>query len=81
VLKLLLLIGLVVAVWYGVRWFQRVQRAVEWQERQREVQRRGGGAAAPAPQEAEDMRACPVCGTYVPASGATRCGRANCPYP
>ena len=27
-----------------------------------------------------EMRACPTCGTYVPARGARDCGRELCPY-
>lgn len=40
---------------------------------------RGEKQAAPA-EETHEMRACPTCGTYVPARGARDCGRELCPY-
>lgn len=33
-----------------------------------------------ADEETHEMRACPTCGTYVPARGARDCGRELCPY-
>lgn len=33
-----------------------------------------------ATEETQEMRACPTCGTYVPARGARDCGRELCPY-
>lgn len=43
--------------------------------------RRGKAEAAQAAaEETHEMRACPTCGTYVPARGARDCGRELCPY-
>jgi uncharacterized protein len=39
------------------------------------------GAPAGAAAGAEDMVACRTCGTYVLASAARNCGKAQCPYP
>lgn len=42
--------------------------------------RRDKGAQQAAAEETQEMRACPTCGTYVPARGARDCGRELCPY-
>jgi len=69
--KLVLLILLGFAVWYGVRWLNRAPPKF--------VRRRQ--AAPPGPQQAvEDLTACRTCGAYVAAS--TRgCGKPGCPQP
>ena len=69
--KLVLIILVVFAVWYALRWLNRAPpKAV----RQRE-------APSPRPQPAvEDLTACPACGAYVAAS-ARDCGKAGCPQP
>lgn len=84
--KILVLILVVVALWYGVRWMARVQRVLERQERQNERrmeelrgQRSAQGDSAKAPEPvAADMQRCPVCGTFV--TGTASCGKAACPY-
>ena len=78
--KIMVLVAVVAVVWFAFRWFQR------W-----EMERRRPAPGAPPTQrpaesdgrqiEAEDMIACPRCGTYVAAHLARSCGRANCPYP
>jgi uncharacterized protein len=85
-LKFLLLILILLGVWYGFRYVNRPQG-----DKRRPPQappRAGAGGdrgAAPSqgqPQpRAEDMTACPVCGTYVAESTARSCGRGDCPYP
>jgi hypothetical protein len=82
-LKFLLLILLIAAVWYGWRYINRKPPA------------KPPAAAEPkAPQEqsrarktiAEDLKPCPVCGTYMvvdpnlpPAQAAAKtCGRPDC---
>jgi hypothetical protein len=66
----ILLVGF--AVWYGYRWLNGPPR-------ERELPRRR--PAPPPPKlEAEDLTACRACGAYV-AAGARNCGRADCPYP
>ncbi len=67
--KLLLLIAVLTAVWYGFRWIGRL--AAERKALQRQGRRAGGGV--------EDMVKCQLCGDYVPASGVASCVKANCP--
>lgn len=73
--KLLLLVLVVAAVWW---WHRRNQiRARE----QAELDRKPRTAAKGKPvKPIEDMAQCKVCNAYVPAKGATRCGRDNCPF-
>jgi uncharacterized protein len=75
--KLLVLAVIIALVWYGFKWAGRIS-----------AQRGGGGGEIPrddtaraALEDAEDMAKCELCGTFVPAQGATDCGRDNCPYP
>jgi hypothetical protein len=78
--KLLFTILIVVVVIYGFKAIGRLQehREREVAESKRRRPRAGSGARA---ADAEDMVACPVCGTYVSAAGARACGRDDCPYP
>lgn len=84
--KILVLILVAGALWYGVRWMARVQRVLERQERQNERrmeelrgQRSAPGEPAKPPEPvAADMQRCPVCATYV--TGTSSCGKAACPY-
>ena len=91
--KLLVLAGIIGAVWYAYKLVGRMQAARDTQ--QGRVRRGGGftdglkrwservrgGAGEPkASQGAEEMVACKVCGTYVSARGARACGRPDCPY-
>jgi hypothetical protein len=69
--KLLLIVLVIIAVWYAVRWVHRM--------RPPEMPRRPAGPARPV-VEGEDLVSCPVCGTYVAAS-ARSCGRPTCPRP
>ena len=75
--KLIVLVGVVVAVWYGFKLVTRLQRAREADAalRRNSAKRPGAGRG-----EAEDMVQCPVCQAYVPARGTSSCGRADCPY-
>lgn len=70
--KILLLIAIVTAVWYGFRWIGRL--AAERKALQRVAKRN-----RPASRGIEDMVRCRLCGDYVPATGVTSCSRANCP--
>ena len=67
--KLVLLIVVAFAVWYGMRWWHRGPTRI--------VRRR----QAPSPQGAiQDLVACRVCGAYV-AADAGGCGKPDCPQP
>ena len=75
--KILFTLVLIAAVAYGWKWLNRVQVGQkEAARRVREEQSRPRPAV-----EAVDMVRCPACGDYVPAKGAKRCGRGDCPYP
>ena len=72
--KLLLLVLVVAAVWFGWRYVQRLQQTLA----KREEPKR---APKPEPRgiASEDMVKCRACGAYV-AAAAGRCGRADCPF-
>ncbi len=84
--KILVLAAVIAAVWYGFKWISRLQEVRDAQEGGKpKKKRRWPGTARRAKEEppasaAEDMTACPVCGTYVATRGAANCGRADCPY-
>ncbi|MGE0650440.1 MAG: hypothetical protein AB7P12_01640 [Alphaproteobacteria bacterium] len=67
--KLLVLALIIAAVWYGFKWLNRAASA----------KRVGGGKPSDAPR-ANDLTACPACGTYVLA-GLKQCpiDRTDCP--
>ena len=80
--KLLFTILVIAIVWYGFKMIARIQeRRSEGDAASRRApsrrRRRRGGAAA----EAEEMVACALCGTFVPARNARSCGRDDCPWP
>lgn len=81
--KLLLLVGVIAAVWFGWRWMSRVQAIGR-----EKLGRQDGGRQAPRPdtaanapsRNAEDMEKCAECGAWVAPALAGRCGRPGCPY-
>ncbi len=88
--KLLVLLAVIGAVWYGFKYLSRMQYLRERRAEARE-QIDSGGAPPPPPGRgrrkqaaerpaAEDMTQCPACQAYVPAKGARNCGRPDCPY-
>ena len=79
--KLILIVLVLVAIWWGVRWLNAVPHELP-RRRQRPArpQRQQRRAASRAEIEAEDLVACGVCGAYVAAS-APSCGRPDCPRP
>lgn len=82
--KILVLVAIVAAVWYGFKFLSRLDetRKSEAKLREREGGKAPGRRAAKrrSEPEAEDMVLCPVCRAYVPARGTSNCGRADCPY-
>ncbi len=84
--KLLVLVAIIAAVWYGFKFIGRLDQARKAEAKSRAgASGRGTGAAnatqrraEPEPQ-AEDMVLCEVCNAYVPARGKTNCGRTDCP--
>ena len=79
--KLILLVGIVAAVWYGFKLLTRLQEARKTDAALRQnTAKRPGAARGEAKDKAEDMVQCPVCQAYVPARGTSSCGRDDCPY-
>lgn len=76
--KLIVLVAIVAAVWYGFKLVGRLD----------EARRQQGGGDAPRRRaaraekagEVEDTVRCPVCGAYVVAKSASPCERPDCPY-
>jgi hypothetical protein len=73
--KLLLLVLVVGAIWWWHRRSQIKRREQEELDRNPRTRTRNKPV-----KPIEDMAQCKVCNAYVPAVGATRCGRANCPF-
>ena len=69
--KLLVLVVIVAAVWYGFKIIGRRNQSSKISEEEPKA------ARIPA----EDTIECARCGTYVVVAGAVSCGRADCPYP
>lgn len=83
--KLIVLVGIVAAVWYGFKLFTRLQAAQKTDAALRQKSAKRPGAArsegrGEARDKAEDMVQCPVCQAYVPARSTSSCGRDDCPY-
>lgn len=76
--KLLVLVAIIAAVWYGFKFVGRLEEARRQQPAERGSGRRG--AARDAAPEVEDTVQCPVCGAYVVAKSASPCERPDCPY-
>ncbi len=76
--KLIFLAGAVAGVWYLFKML--ASPSAPPAEPEAQAPRRAPNTAARNRLEAEDMVACKVCGTYVPAKGARSCGRADCPW-
>lgn len=70
--KLLLLVLVIAGAWTALTIYKRHQR-------QREIDEAAAAKAKPSVAHVQTI-ACKVCGTYVPAQGATRCARADCPF-
>jgi uncharacterized protein len=90
--KLLVLLLIIGGVWYGFKYAGRLQdrrAARAWardaldrgRKAGRRAKRPGDDAEPVAPaSDASDLSLCPACQAYVPARGATNCGRPDCPY-
>ncbi|MEK7244644.1 MAG: hypothetical protein AAB223_01340 [Pseudomonadota bacterium] len=85
--KILLTIFVIVAVWYGWRFFTRYQALKA--ARARAVPPVGGQqtgsprapTGAQTSVEAEDMVECRTCGAFIALSRRVACGRKDCPFP
>ena len=72
--KLIVLFATVIAVWYGFKFFGRLEK------RQKKQLASSRKAMAAKMKGVGDMVKCPKCDTYVSDQGAISCGRRNCPY-
>ena len=81
--KILLLMAILGAVWYGFKMVARLQeRQLERTAKKapsKSKTKRDQAAQAKA-MDAEEMVRCPVCDAYVAARVSTDCGRGDCPY-
>ncbi|MDV7339194.1 hypothetical protein RYZ26_06295 [Terasakiella sp. A23] len=81
--KLLFTAAIIIVVWYGFKWFNRMQ---ENQKKNASSQTPRGPSkaeqAAPKAQEAdyEELVACAKCGDYVISDKRSGCGKEGCPY-
>ncbi len=86
--KLIFTVLVIVVIWKGFKFFGRLQdvkirtRKAENLKRRAAAQagNKAGVKAAKPPDKTADMTECPVCATFVVASGAEACGREDCPY-
>lgn len=79
--KLIVLALIIGAVWYGFKFYSRLDGARGKVEKaaRKAADRVAGEPAAPEPA-AQDMERCETCGDFVTVGGATACGREACPY-
>lgn len=84
--ELLLLVGVLLAVWFGSRMLQRFEahrgeRASMHDRRRREKVKAKDKAerASPAKRPVEEMAECPACAVYYARGTRPRCERADCP--
>lgn len=75
--KILVLMAIIVAVWYGFKIFSRRSQIGD----QRKPDELGADKSRSADKTTQDMESCSVCGTFVPNGSAKNCGREACPYP
>ncbi|HEX4113470.1 MAG TPA: hypothetical protein VH020_13130 [Stellaceae bacterium] len=79
--KLLFLGFVLLVLWYGVK---LVTRVGEVRQAVRRAAEQAPGPGGQGPRQAiatEDLVKCRGCGAFVPAKGATSCGRGDCPWP
>ena len=83
--KLIVLIGVITAIWYGFRLIGALDRARRQAERM--ARQAPGKAPGQAPHQrradvanVEDTLKCRVCGAYVPVRQPSRCNRSDCPF-
>jgi len=92
--KLFLLIGIIVAVWYGFKFvsvLERVRARGQQAQRAQQQARRPNPSATGGPANArsanrpvanvEETIRCRTCGAFVPARQPSRCARGDCPFP
>ena len=76
--KIIVLVLIIAAVWYGFKLLARRGQSVG---QDRKIGRIGPKPADNDKTTVHDMETCSVCGTFVPTGAARACGREGCPYP
>lgn len=76
--KILVLLLIVVAVWYGFKIVARRNQNLGDRKPRKSI---GSGQREATDENVQDMETCAVCGTFVPNASARACGREGCPYP
>ena len=71
--KLLLLVAIISAIWFGFRLLGQLDR------QRRDAARQEKKAAAAKARQVDDMVKCAVCDAFT-ARGSKACGRAGCPF-
>ena len=77
--KLIVLALIIGAVWYGFKFYSRLDGARGKVEKAARKAADKVAGAAPGPA-AQDMERCETCGDFVTVGSATACGREACPY-
>ena len=77
--KLAVLVGIVIAVWYGFKVVGQIDKARKQSQANKPPRQNAGGSGGNTP-EVEDTVQCPACGAYVVAKSASPCERPDCPY-
>ncbi len=75
--KVLLTVAVVIAVWFGFRYAERLGAQRERERVGRRRQRRAERDRSPP--EVEDLVECSVCGAFV-GRDTVPCGRSDCPF-
>jgi ribosomal protein L32 len=79
--KLFLLVLLILVIWYGFKYVNRVEEIRQaFRKAARDAAARSNARRGTPAIKAEDMVKCRACGVYVTASGASNCGRPDCPW-
>ncbi|MGH6929998.1 MAG: hypothetical protein ACREEV_16900 [Dongiaceae bacterium] len=74
--KILILVAIISAVWFGFRLLSQLDRQRRDVARKEKERARG---QRPPPRQVDDMVKCDVCGTFI-ARGSTGCGKPTCPF-
>ena len=78
--KLIFTVIVVAVVWYGFKMLNRLgeERRDKLARQDKPVKK--SNKTSTSNNDAEDMVACSVCGTFVAPSSVSNCGRNDCPY-
>jgi hypothetical protein len=78
--KILLIVAVIGLLWWWHRRNQIKARERAELDRGNPAGRASAKAKNSPAKPIEDMALCRVCGAYVPAKGAIRCGKERCPF-